>query len=392
MMTTKVASFLVLAALAQADTFGDSFCKGSLCVTAVFDDQASSVSYTAVTSGKVGWVGVGQGDRMAGANMMVGWPQPDGTVVLSQRSTTSHMPPTTATLTNAFVPDQAASTTNASMTIFRWTFPVSAGFASGSTSHIFAISPTSPNSPDPSAPIGKHNRHGIFDLDFTKATTSADVPASVPFSAGTFGTKSGSSGSIPKMRDLSVMSTRLFLAHMIVMSIAWMGLVPAGILIGRYGRTLLPNSWFKVHRAVQTSAVLFIVAGFALGVSAVKKDGLPHFDNTHKRLGLAMFILVLIQASWGQIGHLIFRSTAIRLQNFGHILLGVVLFFGLSLWQVRSGLELWTWQPPSAIRDVVFPVWFAVVTFLWLVGLLLLPRDLKAIKQFQEKIRISKEQ
>lgn len=72
----KASSYFSLAlcafsSLANAAMFGDQVCRGSLCISAVYDDQALSVKYVAAYTGTVGWVGVGQGSRMSGANMMV---------------------------------------------------------------------------------------------------------------------------------------------------------------------------------------------------------------------------------------------------------------------------------------------------------------------------------
>ncbi|KAE8223387.1 hypothetical protein CF319_g3576 [Tilletia indica] len=390
-------SAIALAASTRAATFGDQFCKDSLCISAVYDDQAMAVSYKAVYTGSPpGWIGVGQGGQMAGANMMVGWPASDGQVVLSQRSTPSHASPNTKQVkASTFVPHADASKTNSSMTILSWTFPVQAGFASSKTSHIWATSPVSPKSTDASAAIARHDRDGIMELNLTQPFPGDAPDSETGFHANSSPTASQSSSSSdsgqdakPVIRDLSMRPVRLFLAHMIVMSIAWMGLVPAGILIGRFGRTVFPNSWFKIHRGVQVSAVLLTIIGFALAVSAVGDAGLPHFNTTHQRAGLGILILVLIQALWGQIGHVIFRSRGSRVVNYGHILLGVILFFGLSLWQIRTGLQIWLWSPPRAVGDVFFPLWFALITAAWLLGLLLVPRQHKSAIESREKIRM----
>ncbi|CAD6885720.1 unnamed protein product [Tilletia controversa] len=399
-LCTLVAA-LAFGASTQAAKFGDQYCKNTLCISAVYDDEALSVQYKAIFTGSgVGWIGVGQGNQMVGANMMVGWPTSDGKVVLSQRTTSSYVQPTTQLVkAQAFVPNTDASTTNSSMTVLSWTFPVQAGFASSKTSHIWAMSTVSPNSADASATIVKHNHEGVMNMDLTKplqtnAASSGSVSSSsAPTSDPTPTTDGPSSSSdsedaLPIIRDLSLRPVRLFLAHMIIMSIAWMGLVPAGILIGRYGRTLFPASWLRVHRAVQISAVALTIVGFGLAYQACSDAGIPHFGKTHQRVGLAMFILCIIQSFWGQIGHMIFRAKGIRYVNFGHMLLGSVLFFGLTLWQVRSGLALWLWQPPKGIADILFPVWFGIITAAWLLGLLLLPRQHRKAAESKEKIRV----
>ncbi|KAK0520722.1 hypothetical protein OC834_004870 [Tilletia horrida] len=394
---SAILSALTLATYSRAAKFGDRSCSSpatssQLCVSAIYDDEALSVKYKAeYTGSSIGWIGVGQGEQMAGANMMVGWPTPDGKVTLSQRTTSSHFPPTAQQITaKSFIPDVAGTSTNSSATVLSWTFPVAADFASAKTAHIWAVSAVNPSSADASASLTKHNHRGFIIFDFTKpleTATNSSQPAQSD--SGTSSSTSSTQEQIPKIRDLSLRPVRLFLAHVIIMSIAWMGLVPAGILIGRYGRTYFSSSWFKIHRAVQISAVVLITIGFALGVSGVTDAGIPHFDTAHQKLGLAMFILVIIQAFWGQIGHVLNRSKNIRLLNYPHIVIGTVLFFGLSLWQIRLGLDLWLWQPPKAVGDVFFPIWFGLITAAWLLGMILLPRQVKQGQDDREKIPLS---
>ncbi|KAE8266744.1 hypothetical protein A4X09_0g5599 [Tilletia walkeri] len=396
-------SAVALAASTRAAKFGDQFCKSALCIGAIYDDEAMTVSYKAVYTGTApGWIGVGQGPQMAGANMMVGWATSDGKVVLSQRSAPSHVMPTAQQVkASAFVPNADASSTNSSMTVLSWMFPVQAGFASSKTAHIWSISSVSPNSADANANLVKHNQDGHMSLDLTKLIQTKAPASGSGTGNSTTGTGSGtaddpmptSGGSSSDgqeyeggIRDLSLRPVRLYLAHMIVMCIAWFGLVPAGILIGRFGRTLFPDSWLKFHRGVQMTAVLAIIIGFGLAVSAVSSIGDPHFEGTHQRVGLAMFILVLIQASWGHIGHFLFKSRGSRLVNYGHILLGTVLFFGLALWQVRTGFGEWAWQAPSFVPNIVFPVLFGVITAAWLLGMLLIPRQNRRATESREKI------
>ncbi|CAD6968659.1 unnamed protein product [Tilletia controversa] len=246
MSTKKLVPFLALAALARADIFSDSFCKGDLCITAVYDNGTSSVNYTAVASGKVGWIGVGQGEQMAGANMMVGWAQPGGTVVLSQRSTASHIAPTTQIQAEAFVPDRAASTSSYVPT----------------ETDIIALGFRTPSLHDPL------QKHGLFDLDLTKPVPTSAIPIEVPFSAGGRRLPTGSKPGLPGQHNDGTSSGR-------------------------------PNS----------------------GSSS-------HLGKDHKRLGLVMVSLVLVQACSGQIDVAILRSPGVR---YPHIFLGIVLGLGLVL-------------------------------------------------------------
>ncbi|KAK0555801.1 hypothetical protein OC845_000058 [Tilletia horrida] len=406
-MRAPAQTFLVLSAfvaVAQGERFGDRFCKDNLCVSAVYDDQALTVKYTAAYSGEIGWVGFGQGAHMAGANMMVGWPTSDGQVVLSQRTSSSHGEPTSGNVhALPFYPDMSTSmlTADPTVAVFSWTFPVEASFASARTPHIWALSSISPHSNDPNARLRPHDhRKGIITLDFTKPVsgvhpTSHNASSKIPDADGPAKSLAANtsiedvaptkSAEIPRPgpanlsnvdpksihpaaeRDLSDHSVR-----------PWMGLMAAGILVGRF-RVFLPDRWINIHRTLQTSALILILFGFACAFEAVHSMRFAHFVGTHGKLGLVMIILVMIQASMGQLSIFLFRSKGTRLVNYGHLLLGIVLFFVLSLWQIRSGFHAWAWKAPSWIPDIFFPVWFSIIAVLFFGGLALLPQERRSV-------------
>ncbi len=82
-----------------------------------------------------------------------------------------------------------------------------------------------------------------------------------------------------------------------------------------------------------------IIAGVALGISAVGTSGSPHLSDDHMKWGVAIFVLYFLQIALGAIIHYIkpksFAITRRRpAQNYLHAVLGL-LIIALSLYQVR---------------------------------------------------------
>lgn len=96
-------------------------------------------------------------------------------------------------------------------------------------------------------------------------------------------------------------STRsLWIAHGILLGTAWGVFAPLAI-----GASYLRNSfnclknngfWFQLHFALIMLVAVLTACGFFLAVVATQKDEDPHFqEETHKKAGLTIFILVLFQ-------------------------------------------------------------------------------------------------
>ncbi|KAJ7071946.1 hypothetical protein C8F01DRAFT_222236 [Mycena amicta] len=165
--------------------------------------------------------------------------------------------------------------------------------------------------------------------------------------------------------------------------------LPLGILISRYLRTFI-NHWFWPHAIVNllfTGPLVF--ATFALGYQLVDSSGFPHFFDVHQQVGLALFILYLLQVSLGIFIHYVkFPSLTSRIkggrapQNYLHAILGLAIVL-LACWQTHHGL----WYEWAYITGNAHPVnwrckhfWLGIVITicaLYVVGLGLLPRQYK---------------
>ena len=88
--------------------------------------------------------------------------------------------------------------------------------------------------------------------------------------------------------------------HGYLMAIAWGVLVPIAVgmsilrhFLPKVGLSL--HLWFQLHRAINLTAMILTVAGFAVAVKAFQKTGDTHFFKGHPRRGLVVFVMVLVQ-------------------------------------------------------------------------------------------------
>ncbi|KAF8323633.1 uncharacterized protein EI90DRAFT_3292328, partial [Cantharellus anzutake] len=168
------------------------------------------------------------------------------------------------------------------------------------------------------------------------------------------------------------------------------------ILIARY-RSLNPSYWLRVHLVIQTFAALLIISGFAIGVNYNHDayDGYDYRNVRHGRIGIALFVLYLVQFSLGFFIHYIklpslnpFLSSSSKLastpqsqpphplathppQNIFHVIIGLTILC-LSIYQVRTGYRdmypLWTGlDTPGSVNDV-WGVWVGVILGVWVLG------------------------
>lgn len=96
----------------------------------------------------------------------------------------------------------------------------------------------------------------------------------------------------------------LWLAHGILLGIAWGIFAPLAIGAAylRNMKCLKNNAlWLRLHFGLNSLVAVLTVCGFSIAVAAIKQDDdLPHFvDDVHRKAGLAIFLLVVIQAAAG---------------------------------------------------------------------------------------------
>lgn len=214
-------------------------------------------------------------------------------------------------------------------------------------------------------------------LDLTKpydASASSSSSGSDTGSGTTVNPATGAGNENQSNRILN-RSNNLIIAHMVTMIVAWYILVPAAILIGRFGRALF--TWFPVHRNIQIVAFLFVLIGLILIIVEVGSG--THFDSTHAKVGLAIFIIMLVQMALGALGH---KTKRFHVSRIVHVVIGLTITV-LAVWNATTGLSLWQWGPPRWASWILW-IWFALVALAYVAGLALLPRDLRHWREAPE--------
>ena len=90
--------------------------------------------------------------------------------------------------------------------------------------------------------------------------------------------------------------------HGILMALAWGFFAPVAI-VSAICRRLIPGEgvWFQIHRFVNVLCCILTIAGFGVAVAAYSGAGIPHFSGTHQRIGVTIFIIVLLQVLNGML-------------------------------------------------------------------------------------------
>ncbi|CAK5265808.1 unnamed protein product [Mycena citricolor] len=396
--TLVVSSLLGLAAASVAsndfyarDTStltGDSKCTTYMCVAAVVN--GSTVQYTLSGTGKMtpGWMAMGFGSYMANAKMVIMWSNSDGSVTLSQRTapgeqmpTLDASPPFLATLS------ESLSTASGDQS-FVYTIP-----SDGNTKPplIFAFGATNPGSSAKDATLIFHKDYGQFSLDLTKslsASAATSVTAAPVASKSASSQSSSSSGSSTSSADTGGATDgipltpyqRLIVAHAIFCVIGFALLLPSGVLVARYLRTSTP-AWYTGHWIAQFGiAGPVILIGVILGFKAAGSSGSSVLDN-HKKTGIIIFALYLLQCFLGAFIHFVKAKNAARRppQNYLHAILGLVVIL-LGMYQIRTGYHT-EWPAYTGLASVpsglniLWVIWCFALPLLYALGLALYLRE-----------------
>ncbi|KAF3323219.1 auxin-induced in root cultures protein 12-like protein [Carex littledalei] len=107
-----------------------------------------------------------------------------------------------------------------------------------------------------------------------------------------------SGSSVPVLTPASDNRLRRKNIHGVLNTLAWGIILPLGVLIARYIKSLNPSSpaWFHGHKICQSIGYVLGVAGFALGLKlGSESKGITHYS--HRNMAIAVFSLATIQVS-----------------------------------------------------------------------------------------------
>mmetsp|Transcript_6002 Transcript_6002/g.10092 ORF Transcript_6002/g.10092 Transcript_6002/m.10092 type:complete len:775 (-) Transcript_6002:103-2427(-) len=171
-----------------------------------------------------------------------------------------------------------------------------------------------------------------------------------------------------------------WLAHGIIAFIAWGVMVPTAVQSAIMRSLFKGPMWFKLHQNINATAMALTVAVFAIGVAVTSKEGAVHFVNSHERMGLAMFLLVIIQVVDGAIrpptpapGSEDEKTLSRKTWEIGHRIGGVALL-ACGFWQMDSGIKLYAMKfngvGSSQEKGVIigYWVWIGFVVAMLVIG------------------------
>ncbi|KZP34221.1 CBD9-like protein [Athelia psychrophila] len=345
---------------------GDSQCTEYMCISAIVNGTGS-VEYELTSTGAqaLGWMAMGFGSTMANTPMVIMWPNSDGSITLSQRTSTGHsMPTVQSSPPRIAAASTTLSTTSGTKPKLVFTIPAN---TDTQQSIIWAFGTTAPSSSAQDATLQQHVGFGPLTLDLTKPLSSNSTSSSSSSSAS-------SSSAIPLTS-----TQRIILAHGILCAVGFLFILPAGALLARYMRTF-SNKWFMGHAVMQfILSGPVILVGVSLGFASSAQLGGQ--SDMHKRYGVILFLFYLLQCSLGAVIHWIKPKNAKRrpAQNYFHGVLGIAII-GLAFYQVWTGYHT-EWPKMTGLGNVpngvnvFWLVWVVLIPVLYFAGLALLPRQ-----------------
>ncbi|KAL9092991.1 MAG: hypothetical protein Q9165_004129 [Trypethelium subeluteriae] len=294
------------------------------------------------------WVALGQGSHMAGSSIFVVYTSSDGkNVTLSPRAGVGHVEPEFSsgpqvTLLNGSGVSNGSMTANIKCSNCDSWSGGTMDFTSNSGTWIWAVrSGPALNSDLTDQSILQHSEEGSFAFDFTKARggndvnpfTNASATIAPGSSSGGSGASGGDTGPDSTFTANPQRSRNIIIAHGVMASLALVIFFPLGAVVIR-ALNISGLTW--LHAALQTFAYVVYIPAVGLGCwIAVHKR---YLNEHHPAIGLAIFILLILQPIFGSLHHNAFKKHGGRsIWSHAHIWLGRVI---ITLGMINGGLGL----------------------------------------------------
>lgn len=255
---------------------------------------------------QVQWFALGQGTRMAGANIFVAYTSGDE-VTVSPRSGVGEIEPLynkdaqITILNGSGVHDGVVTASVRCDTCIKWTGGAE-NVESSSSPWIWAVRyGPSLNSVSVTESIIRHDDHGVVSIDLKKATGGSSANPFAQLSRSTV----SSGKEDPEFAAFQDTVNKKKTAHGVLMAVAFVVMFPFFAL----GLHILPSKWtVKIHGTAQLFTLAVVIAGFGIGISLAEQVEL--IDSYHAILGIIIVTcLVLFQPAMGLLQHRFFRKT-----------------------------------------------------------------------------------
>lgn len=246
--------------------------------------------------GTLQWIGLGQGTRMAGANMFVLYSSSGDNVTLSPRSGLGHSMPESNPEAQVTVLE-GTGIENGTMTA-NVRCDNCMGFVNdmSASNWIWAYKGGDPiNSQNTSERILMHDNYGRTKIDLGHALSKSDNPF-LGYDASRNATGRRGSGG----------GSAMLIAHGFLMAFAFVLLFPTFAILVPLP---IPISVAKVHAPLQIFTLAVAVAGMGLGLRLWVLGGVSGPDVHHVLGIIVVASLVLFQPAMGWLQHMHFRKT-----------------------------------------------------------------------------------
>ncbi|KAL2869423.1 cytochrome and DOMON domain-containing protein [Aspergillus lucknowensis] len=299
LLTSAAVLGLCSLATAKIDTFSPEGQPGIYYSVTVPEETVSSGSGSVLFQIRAPttfeWVALGQGTRMAGADIFVLYSASSQNVTISPRSGVGHVQPeynpqAEVSLLEGTGIEDGVMTANVRCDSCRF---------SPSSSWIFAYKGGQPlDSESPEANINFHDDFGGTSIDLSNAVTTLENPF-LDYDASSPSNQPNEVGGDAGNGDT------ILIAHGFIMSIAFVLLFPS---FGLITAIPVPGIIVKAHAPLQILALSLAIAGMGLGIKLGKDNDL--LEEPHPVLGLVVLgLLILFQPAMGLLQHLHFRRT-----------------------------------------------------------------------------------
>ncbi|KAI9167586.1 hypothetical protein HJFPF1_03717 [Paramyrothecium foliicola] len=155
---------------------------------------------------------------------------------------------------------------------------------------IYALGPRQDFASDsPSANLKFHHEVGTFEIDMKRTHGSEQLPS--------FSDESVTDGTTMRTRTTGKTNWRTTV-HAVFMIISFVGAIPLGVVLVRV------PAWKKWHGVAQTTALVLVIIGFAMGIVTGSLFQKSHRNNSyHQVIGILVMTSILIQWGLGFLHH-----------------------------------------------------------------------------------------